>query len=63
MTEEFESLYRALEAGLQAIAFIDPYMQQPVFAERDRARARMEEIASALVAERRERGRQDDDAL
>lgn len=63
MTDEFKKLYRALEAGLQAIAFVDPYMQQPLFAERDRARERLEEIVAEIVAERRTDNKAYGDAL
>jgi sterol 14-demethylase len=54
MTEEFKNLYHDLEKGLQAIAFVDPYMQQPIFEARDKARARLQELISAIIAERRE---------
>lgn len=63
MTEEFKELYHALERGLQAIAFVDPYMQQPVFDARDRARERLEEIITAIVHERRASGKDYGDAL
>ena len=63
MTEEFFSLYKDLQAGVQAISFVDPYMQQPVFAARDRARARLEEIVGELVANRRASGKEYRDAL
>ncbi|MFT4615319.1 MAG: sterol 14-demethylase, partial [Bacteroidia bacterium] len=53
LTDEFKELYHALEAGLQAIAFVDPYMQQPVFEARDNARARLQELISEIIAERR----------
>lgn len=53
MTEEFKQLYHDLEKGLQAIAFVDPYMQQPVFEARDKARARLQELISEIIAERR----------
>jgi len=53
MTEEFKQLYHDLEKGLQAIAFVDPYMQQPVFEARDRARERLQELISEIIAERR----------
>ncbi len=53
MTEEFKRLYHDLEAGLQAIAFVDPYMQQPIFEARDKARQRLQELISAIIAERR----------
>ena len=54
MTEEFKRLYHDLEKGLQAIAFVDPYMQQPIFEARDKARARLQELISEIIAERRE---------
>jgi sterol 14-demethylase len=53
MTEEFKELYHDLERGLQAIAFVDPYMQQPIFEARDKARARLQELIGGIIAERR----------
>ncbi|MDX1734506.1 MAG: cytochrome P450 [Halioglobus sp.] len=53
MTEEFKALYHDLEKGLQAIAFVDPYMQQPLFEARDKARERLQELISAIIIERR----------
>lgn len=53
MTDEFKSLYHDLERGLQAIAFVDPYLQQPIFEARDKARARLQELISGIIAERR----------
>ncbi len=54
MTEEFKRLYHDLEKGLQAIAFVDPYMQQPIFEARDKARERLQELITEIVVERRE---------
>ena len=53
MTAEFKALYHDLEKGLQAIAFVDPYLQQPLFEARDNARARLQELISEIIAERR----------
>lgn len=53
MTEEFRELYHALEKGLQAIAFVDPYMQQPIFEARDKARERLQELIGGIIAARR----------
>ena len=53
MTEEFRALYHALEKGLQAIAFVDPYMQQPVFEARDKALVRLQALIGGIIAERR----------
>lgn len=63
MTDEFFSLYRDLQAGVQAISFVDPYMQQPLFAARDAARERLEEIVSEVVNDRRGSGKEYGDAL
>jgi len=63
MTEEFKQLYHALEAGLQAIAFVDPYMQQPIFEARDKARERLEEIISGIIKQRRDSDEEHGDAL
>ena len=53
LTDEFRELYHALEKGLQAIAFVDPYMQQPIFEARDKARERLQELIGGIIAERR----------
>ncbi len=53
MTDEFKELYHALEKGLQAIAFVDPYMQQPVFEARDKALVRLQELIGGMIRERR----------
>lgn len=53
LTDEFRELYHALEKGLQAIAFVDPYLQQPIFDERDKARERLQELIGGIIAERR----------
>lgn len=63
MSAEFYRLYQDLQAGIQAVSFVDPYLQQPVFARRDRARARLEEIVSGLIAHRRASGQVHGDAL
>jgi sterol 14-demethylase len=53
LTAEFKQLYHALEAGLQAIAFVDPYLQQPVFEARDKALLRLQELIGDIIAGRR----------
>jgi len=63
MTEEFFSLYKDLQAGVQAISFVDPYLQQPLFKKRDEARERLEQIVSELIARRRNAGKTWGDAL
>jgi sterol 14-demethylase len=63
MTEEFAALYRDLEGGLIAVAFIDPYMPIPEFAARDKARARLGVMVDGIVQKRRNSGQQYTDAL
>ncbi|NQX87340.1 MAG: cytochrome P450 [Halioglobus sp.] len=59
MTEEFKALYHDLEKGLQAIAFVDPYLQQPLFEARDNARERLQELISEIITERRANAHQE----
>lgn len=63
MTEEFAKLYRDLEGGLIAVAFIDPYMPIPEFAARDKARARLGVMVDEIVKKRRSSNVQYSDAL
>ncbi len=63
LSEEFYRLYQDLQAGIQAVSFVDPYLQQPVFARRDRARERLEQLVSELIARRRASGLVVGDAL
>ncbi len=63
MTDEFAELYRDLEGGLIAVAFIDPYMPIPEFAARDKARARLGEMVEEIVEKRRASGKKYGDAL
>ena len=63
MTEEFAELYRDLEGGLIAIAFIDAYMPIPEFAARDKARARLGVMVDEIVQRRCQSGQVYTDAL
>ncbi len=63
MNEEFARVYAALEAGVNAIAYVNPYLPLPVFRRRDRARARLVEMITQIIAERRSAGTTKDDAL
>lgn len=63
MTEEFATLYRDLEGGLIAVAFIDPYMPIPEFVARDKARERLGLIVDEIVRKRRASSEQYSDAL
>jgi sterol 14-demethylase len=63
MNEEFARVYGALEKGVNAIAYVNPYLPLPVFRRRDRARARLVEMITAIIAERRAAGSTKADAL
>jgi sterol 14-demethylase len=63
MNEEFARVYAALERGVNAIAYVNPYLPLPVFRRRDRARARLVELITQNIAARRAAGTSKDDAL
>jgi sterol 14-demethylase len=63
MNEEFARVYSALEKGVNAIAYVNPYLPLPVFRRRDRARVRLVELITQNIAERRASGASKDDAL
>src|SRR4029453_1425724 len=63
MNEEFARVYAALERGVNAIAYVNPYLPLPVFRRRDRARARLVELITQSIAQRRAAGTSKDDAL
>ena len=53
LSREFAHLYHDLEGGMNLLAFFKPHLPLPAFRRRDRARARMAELISAVIAERR----------
>jgi len=63
LSTEFAHLYRDLEGGINLIAFFLPYLPLPSFKRRDRARLRMVEIISEIIAERRAQGAEGEDFL
>jgi len=63
MNDEFARVYGALEKGVNAIAYVNPYLPLPVFRRRDRARTRLVEMISASIDERRKSGLTPNDAL
>jgi sterol 14-demethylase len=63
MTEEFARVYAALEGGVNAIAYVNPYLLLPAFRRRDRARARLVEMITANIDKRRAANERPDDAL
>lgn len=63
MNEEFARVYGDLEKGVNAIAYVNPYLPLPVFRRRDRARARLLEMITAIIEQRRASGCEAQDAL
>jgi len=63
MNEEFARVYAALEGGVNAIAYLNPYLPLPAFRRRDRARARLVEMITAIIADRLRDGSPRNDAL
>lgn len=63
MNEEFARVYGDLEKGVNAIAYVNPYLPLPVFRRRDRARARLLEMITAIIEQRRASGSEAQDAL
>jgi sterol 14-demethylase len=60
---EFAHLYHDLEGGLNLLAFFKPNLPLPSFKRRDRARVRMAELISQIIADRRASGREGEDFL
>jgi sterol 14-demethylase len=63
MNEEFARVYAALEAGVNAIAYINPYLPLPAFRRRDKARARLVEMITQIIGTRRANPSPRSDAL
>ena len=63
MNEEFARVYGDLEKGVNAIAYVNPYLPLPVFRRRDRARQRLLEMITAIIDQRRASGADAQDAL
>lgn len=63
MNEEFARVYGDLEKGVNAIAYVNPYLPLPVFWRRDRARQRLLEMITAIIDQRRASGLEANDAL
>ena len=63
MTEEFAAVYHSLERGVTPVAYLNAHLPLPSFRERDRARIRLEEMVTQIIAERRRVGRTGEDFL
>lgn len=63
MTDEFARVYSDLERGITPLAYLDAHLPIPSFRKRDRARVRLVEMITSLVADRRAHQREGDDFL
>jgi sterol 14alpha-demethylase len=63
MTEEFAHIYGDLERGITPIAFLNAHLPIPSFRRRDRARVRLVELITKIIAERRRASREGEDFL
>jgi len=63
LTDEFGALYQDLEHAVSAASIVDPYGQDAAFARRDRARARLVDLISGVIHERRRSGAHSPDML
>lgn len=63
LSAEFAALYHDLEGGINLVAFFNPYVPLPAMRRRDRARRRVVELISGLIAERTRHGSREEDFL
>jgi len=63
MSEEFSRVYYDLERGIVAWGYIHPYLPIPAFRRRDKARARLGEMVSEIVENRKRSGYRGEDFL
>lgn len=63
MTDEFARVYSDLERGITPLAYLNAHLPIPSFIKRDRARVRLVEMITKLVADRRRERREGDDFL
>lgn len=63
MTDEFARVYADLERGITPLAYLHAHLPIPAFKKRDRARARLVEMITQLIAERRKKNVEGDDFL
>ena len=63
VSREFAHLYHDLEGGINLLAFFHSHLPLPAFRRRDRARAGIQALIAAVIAERRARGVEGEDFL
>jgi sterol 14alpha-demethylase len=63
LNEEFVKIYHDLEKGLSPLAFVFPYLPLPVFRRRDKARVRLQELVTGIIAKRAQKSDKREDAF
>jgi len=63
LTSELVPIFKDLERGTDAFAYVNPYLPLPSFRKRDRARRRLVEIIEGIIARRAEAGRSTQDLV
>ncbi|HSN23608.1 MAG TPA: cytochrome P450, partial [Methylomicrobium sp.] len=63
LNEEFAKIYYDLEKGVNPLAFVFPYLPLPVFRRRDKARARLQELVTGIIAKRAQKPEKSEDAF
>ena len=63
LNEEFAKIYHDLEKGVNPLAFVFPYFPLPVFRRRDKARARLQELVTGIIAKRALKTEKSEDAF
>jgi sterol 14-demethylase len=63
ITPDFAEAYKDLERGTDAFAYVNPHLPLPSFRKRDRARARLVGMVSAIIERRQREGRETSDLL
>ena len=63
LNEEFAEIYHDLEEGMHPIAFIFPNFPLPVLRRRDKARVRIEELVTEIIAKRAKKKEKSEDAF
>jgi len=63
LNDEFAQIYHDLEQGINPLAFVFPYLPLPVFRRRDKARARLQELVTGIIAKRAQKAEKSEDAF
>ncbi len=63
LNAEFAQIYHDLEQGVNPLAFVFPYLPLPVFRRRDKARARLQELVTGIIAKRAQKAEKSEDAF